>query len=86
MNIDTLTTSIVFANAMLFIGVGLVIMAGIVVAINNIFHRYWKPIQFFQPLHYEINEEPKHEHSKQSRGSKKDRVSAAGDQQQPNQS
>jgi hypothetical protein len=84
MNLDTLTSGIVFANAMLFIGIGLVIMAGVVVTINNIFHRYWKPVTFFWPINeHQLTtiEEYKHEHSKQSRRPKKDPVSTAGNQQ-----
>ena len=29
-------------------GIGILVLVGVVVTINNILHNYWKPVQFFK--------------------------------------
>ena len=47
---EHITGAIVFANAALLVSLGLIIVTGAVVIINNIFHRFWKPIRIFWPI------------------------------------
>lgn len=49
---EHITGAIVFANAALLISLGMIIVTGAVVIINNIFHRFWKPIRIFWPIEH----------------------------------
>jgi len=81
-----------FVGSILFM-LGLIVLTAGVVAINNIFSRYWRTVHFFWPIQdyreyrqlTSSSEEIQNERTKQSSGSKKDRAGHAGDQQQPNQ-
>ena len=83
--------AVFFVGSILFM-LGLIVITAGIVAMNNIFSRYWRTVQFFWPIqdYHEyrqlvLSEEKRNERTKQSSGSKKDRVSDAGNQQQPNQ-
>ena len=41
-----------FFTASILTMLGLVVIVGGVVAINNLFHKYWKPVKFFKFLEY----------------------------------
>lgn len=59
---EHITGAIVFANAALLISIGLIIVVSAVLIVNNLFHRFWKPIRIFWPIEAptEINmKEPK---------------------------
>jgi hypothetical protein len=47
MDIDQAST---FLCGSILIGLGAIIIVGVIVAINNIFARYWKPIQWIHTL------------------------------------
>lgn len=65
---EHITGAVVFANAALLISIGMIIVVGCVLIINNLFHRFWKPIRIFwpieapQPVINPVKED--HEHSK----------------------
>ena len=46
MNMDQAT---VFLAGSVLIAMGVIVIVAAVVAVNNIIHRYWKPIQIFTP-------------------------------------
>lgn len=70
-----------FVGSILFM-LGVVVIAVGTVVINNIFSKYWKTVRIFWPYH--SIEEFRNEHTQQSSGSKEDRTSNAGNQQQSN--
>ena len=57
MTVDQAST---FLAGSLLTMIGLVIVVGGVVVINNIIHKYWKPVQFFKFLEYppQFQQEP----------------------------
>lgn len=58
---EHITGAIVFANAALLISLGMIIVTGAVVIINNIFHRFWKPVRIFWPYESPLDLKPKKE-------------------------
>jgi hypothetical protein len=55
--------SAVFLAASILTALGFVVLIAAVVAINNILHRYWKPVKIFTADSWHIN--PPHETPKE---------------------
>jgi hypothetical protein len=58
----TLDQAAIFFTGSILVMMGVVVIAAGVVAINNLLHRYWKPIKFSQyegPRFVEEDKEPK---------------------------
>ena len=63
----TLDQAANFLTSCILVGLGFTVMAVVLVFLNNIFHKYWKPIELGQwasPVHYPEHIEPKIETEK----------------------